>query len=49
MNFLNTQELRKLGMFDIIFCRNVLIYFDEETKAGILNDHRLKVGGFEDD
>lgn len=25
-----------LGRFDIIFCRNVLIYFDKETKADIL-------------
>lgn len=26
-----------LGKFDVIFCRNVLIYFDQETKGTILN------------
>jgi chemotaxis protein methyltransferase CheR len=33
-NLLN--DLKPLGRFDIIFCRNVLIYFDQPTKAKVL-------------
>ena len=29
------QDFSHLGVFDIIFCRNVLIYFDQNTKANI--------------
>ena len=29
------QDFSHLGMFDIIFCRNVLIYFDHDTKVNI--------------
>lgn len=35
LNLLN--NFGSLGKFDIIFCRNVLIYFDTETKRDILN------------
>lgn len=31
------EDMKGLGNFDIIFCRNVLIYFDQETKADVLN------------
>lgn len=35
LNLLN--DFSALGSFDVVFCRNVLIYFDQETKTSVLN------------
>lgn len=45
-NLLDSMD--KLGTFDIIFCRNVLIYFDEQTKKMVLEKmaRRLEGDGF---
>jgi len=31
------ESFAALGQFDVVFCRNVLIYFDQPTKSDILN------------
>jgi chemotaxis protein methyltransferase CheR len=49
------HNLRSLGPFDLVFCKNVMIYFDDDTKRQIMKDlhstlHRggwLLLGGAE--
>jgi len=39
------HDYSRLGVFDVIFCRNVLFYFDQDTKADIFNRRSGRLSG----
>lgn len=47
-NLMDSDRIRMLGQFDIAFCRNVLIYFDDDSKEVALKNiyNALKDDGF---
>jgi chemotaxis protein methyltransferase CheR len=48
VNFADDARMRAMGEFQIIFCRNALIYFDREAKARFVAHfaHALGPGGY---
>ena len=48
LNLLDIDDTRKPAVYDVIFCRNVLIYFDEETIKKVVTSFykSLKKGGY---
>jgi len=47
MNLYDRPKMRGMGRFDIIFCANVLIYFDQQSKVQVVSDlyDNLNPGG----
>ena len=48
LNLMDSAAYRKYRQLDIVFCRNVLIYFDERGKKKVIDNlyESLKPGGF---
>ncbi len=48
LNLMDASSYRKYRQMDVIFCRNVLIYFDEKGKKTVIDNlyESLKPGGF---
>ena len=48
LNLMDRARLALLGTMDVILCRNVIIYFDAETKKGVIGSfaERLRPGGY---
>lgn len=48
LNLLDTQKAKLVGKMDVIFCRNVLIYFHQDAKKKVIDMfyHSLNDGGY---
>lgn len=48
LNLIDRVEMRKMRGFDFVFCRNVLIYFDDESRRKVVSYlyDALKPGGY---
>ncbi|HLM72992.1 MAG TPA: CheR family methyltransferase, partial [Polyangiaceae bacterium] len=48
LNLLDTPRTAIVGKVDVIFCRNVLIYFDDASRRRVIETfyERLSPGGF---
>lgn len=48
LNLLDTSRVAMLGMMDVVFCRNVIIYFDQQAKKRVVDSfyQRLNPEGF---
>lgn len=48
LNLIDEKETKQLGLFDVVFCRNVLIYFDTKTIQKVIGSihRRLYMGGY---
>jgi chemotaxis protein methyltransferase CheR len=48
LNLIDRGRIALLGTMDVILCRNVIIYFDQETKARMIRtfEEKLRPGGY---
>ncbi|MCL4546725.1 MAG: protein-glutamate O-methyltransferase CheR [Deltaproteobacteria bacterium] len=48
INLIHSDSIKKLGNFDIIFCRNVIIYFNNDSKKVVISNlyDALKNSGY---